>query len=151
MKTLNQWNTSTLARNLMTEHGLIAAGWKFGYDRAKRRAGCCHQRTKTITLSIHYVIRNNDDEIKDTILHEIAHALAGPGHGHSAYWKSICRKIGAKPVRCYNSDVVSMPKGRYQATCDGCQKTFHKHRKPRRPGHYCKACGPDRGKLLFVA
>lgn len=150
MKTLDQWSTSRLARQLLDQHGLT--GWKFAYDRAKRRAGCCKHRTQTVSLSINFVIRNNDDEIKDTLLHEIAHALAGPGHGHDAYWKNICRKIGAKPVRCYDSNEVSMPKGRYKAVCGGCQKVFHRHRRPKRSGfRYCPACGPERGLLCFRA
>lgn len=148
MKTLNQWNTSTLARTLMNQHGL--GHWAFGYDRAKRRAGCCKHRIQTITLSIHYVIRNDDDEIKDTILHEIAHALAGPGAGHGHKWKAICRQIGAKPVRCYDSNRVNMPKGRYKATCGGCKKEFHRHRRVRPNSfRYCTACGPERGLLSF--
>ena len=38
-----------------------------------------------------------DDEIKDTLLHEIAHALAGPKAGHRYEWKRICLQIGATP------------------------------------------------------
>lgn len=150
MKTLDQYNTPTLARQLMNEHGL--GHWVFSYDRAKRRAGRCSYRKQLITLSINFVIRNNDEEIKDTILHEIAHALAGPGTGHGPKWKAVCRQIGAKPVRCYDSEKVDMPKGRYKAVCGGCQKAFHRHRRPKRSGfRYCTACGPERGLLTFRA
>ncbi len=149
MKTLNQYNTASYARQLMNQHGL--GHWTFEYDRAKRRAGCCKHRRQTITLSYHFVCRNSDDEIKDTILHEIAHALAGPKVGHGPAWKAICRRIGAKPVRCYDSAKVDMPKGRYKAVCGGCQKVFHRHRRPRvGRWSYCLACGPERGRLAFA-
>jgi len=29
-----------------------------------------------------------------TTIHEIAHALTGPGHGHGAEWKAACRVLG---------------------------------------------------------
>jgi hypothetical protein len=37
------------------------------------------------------------EEIRDTLLHEIAHAIAGHKAGHGAEWKAVCRRIGAKP------------------------------------------------------
>lgn len=38
--------------------------------------------------------------IRDTILHEIAHALVGPNHCHDLVWKAKCLEIGATPRRC---------------------------------------------------
>ena len=149
MKTLDQSNTATLARQLMAQHG-VPSDWTFGYDRAKRRAGRCCYRKKAITLSIHLVARNSDEEIKDCLLHEIAHCLAGPGTHHGPDWKAVCRRVGAKPVRCYNINLVDMPKGRYRATCGGCQKTYYRHRFPRCSYYYCTICGPGRGRLLFT-
>lgn len=98
-----------LARSLMDQHGL--ADWTFKLDRAKRRAGCCKYERKVLTLSYHYVTRNLDkpDDIRDTILHEIAHALAGPNVGRGDAWKAICVQIGARPQRCYDSQVIDMP------------------------------------------
>lgn len=140
---------ASLARLLMDKHGL--KDWMFEFDRAVRRAGCCKHRIKTITLSIHYVTRNNENiaDIKDTILHEIAHALAGHGAGHGPKWKAMCVKIGARPIRCYDSNKVDMPKGQYVAKCGGCSKLFHKHRRPRRSRYFCRKCGPQNGQLVF--
>ena len=36
-------------------------------------------------------------EVKDTILHEIAHALAVARAGHGPAWKTVARRIGATP------------------------------------------------------
>lgn len=129
------------------------SGWTFGFDRARRRAGCCRYYAKggVITLSVHYLYRNAGkwEEITDTILHECAHALVGPDHGHDAVWQAKCIEIGCKPVRCYDSEEVDMPKGNWQATCPGCRRTFHRHRRTRTKLH-CRACGPQRGQLTFT-
>jgi predicted SprT family Zn-dependent metalloprotease len=144
---MNRSEAASLARTLMNQHGL--GNWVFEWDGAKRRAGACHHTKHKITLSIHYAERNAIDLVKDTILHEIAHALAGPGKGHGWEWKQICIRIGAKPVRCYSSD-ADMPEGKWKACCGGCTKLFTKHRQPKRNGWtYCVKCGPDKGKLSY--
>jgi predicted SprT family Zn-dependent metalloprotease len=134
-----------LALQLMSEHGL--AGWTFAFNRHKRSMGVCRYSVQRIELSIHLVDRNGADEIRDTILHEIAHALVGPDHGHDAVWKARCRAIGATPKRCGYAD---MPAGKWQACCRACNKVFSRHRRPKRQtGWFCLACGPERGKLTW--
>lgn len=140
-------DVAILARTLMNHHGL--GHWLFQWDRAKRRAGCCKYRHSMITLSYYYAQHNNDEDIKDTILHEIAHALAGPKQGHNNVWKTICIRIGAKPVRCYGNH-VNMPKGQWKAKCNSCNKEFHLHRRPNHlTGRYCSQCGPTKGILIY--
>ena len=79
-------------------------------------AQLCRYGTRTIELSVFLVDRNGPEEVRDTILHEIAHALVGPGHGHDAVWKRQCIEIGARPVRCGDAD---MPDGKWQANVRG--------------------------------
>jgi predicted SprT family Zn-dependent metalloprotease len=139
------------ARQLLDDHGLRA--WEFGFNSNVRRAGVCFYphgaEPGRIELSVHFAQHNSDDEIRDTILHEIAHALVGPGHGHDAVWKSKCLEIGAKPEACFGDD-VEMPLGRWRATCPGCAAEFDRHRRPARTGDwFCRACGPQAGKLRW--
>lgn len=141
-----------LALELMARHGLV--DWEFRFNRAKRRVGVCYfpqrGRPGRIELSIHFPDLNPDDEVRDTILHEIAHALVGPGHGHDAVWRAKCIEIGAKPRRCYDAAVVEMPTGRWHARCPSCNRDFHRHRRPRGLGNwFCLACGETAGKLRF--
>lgn len=141
-----------LATQLMAQHHL--SEWQFGFNSNKRRAGVCRYPTKSrqgrIELSKHFVLHNPEHEVLDTILHEIAHALVGPGHGHDEVWKAKCVEIGARPERCYGEAVV-MPKGRWRATCGGCGTEHDRHRKPKRlTGWHCRKCGKERGALRWV-
>jgi predicted SprT family Zn-dependent metalloprotease len=135
-----------MALQLMAEHGLH--DWRFAFNHRKQAMGLCVYHRKAIELSIYFVERNNPLEaIRDTILHEIAHALVGPGHGHDKVWKRKCIEIGARPKRCGEAD---MPEGRWNAGCGSCGKRFHRHRKPQRArGWYCRTCGPVEGKLAW--
>lgn len=135
-----------LAIRLLADHGLNE--WSFAINRCKRQMGCCRFDTKVIELSWHFVERNTSDLIRETLLHEIAHALVGPGHGHDAVWKAMCLRVGAKPERLSNEP--DMPQGRWQATCYGCGRRHHKHRRPKRmKGWFCCRCGPNRGALTW--
>ncbi len=134
-----------LARQLMRQHGL--AEWDFGFNRRKRALGLCRYVQQRIELSVYFVISHGEVEIRDVILHEIAHALAGHAAAHGPRWRAICRQIGAKPERC--SDAV-MPPGRWQAACPSCQRKFNRCRRPLRNRRYmCPKCGIEKGRLMF--
>src|SRR5262249_22972175 len=125
--------------------------WEFGFNSNVRRAGVCfyphNGEPGRIELSVHFAAHNTDEEIRDTLLHEIAHALVGGGHGHDSVWKAKCREIGARPEACYGED-VEMPRGRWRALCPGCARGFDRHRRPARmSGWFCRDCGPSAGKL----
>jgi predicted SprT family Zn-dependent metalloprotease len=133
------------ARDLLDRHGL--GDWVVAFNRRRRSLGYCWYDMRRIELSIYLVERNGEAEILDTLLHEIAHALLGPGHGHGPAWKRKCLEIGARPFRCGQ---VNMPAGRWQALCGGCGKGFHRYRKPKRmQGWFCGGCGPQRGQLAW--
>lgn len=129
------------ARALMAEHGL--EGWRFCFDESVRRFGCCSHGKKMITLSRKLVAQNPWHEVKQTVLHEIAHALVGPGHGHDAVWKAKARSIGASDSRCYdavgNGRSVEKVPYRYVVKC--CGRTFGRYRLPRKGYKYfCPSC-----------
>lgn len=68
--------------------------WSFAFDNAKRRAGLCDYRQHRISVSRYLAARHDDDENHQTLLHEVAHALAGPAAGHGPQWKKIARGLG---------------------------------------------------------
>jgi predicted SprT family Zn-dependent metalloprotease len=134
-----------LAHKLLRAHQL--PDWTFDYNRRKRAMGFCWYAAKTIELSIYFVERNEMEAIVDTLLHEIAHALAGPEHGHDEVWKAKCLEIGARPSRCGEAN---MPPGNWQARCKGCARLYQRYRRPKRlHGWYCPHCGQEQGKLVW--
>ena len=68
--------------------------WSFDFDHAKRRAGLCDYRRKRITVSRYLAARFEDDEIHQTLLHEVAHAVAGHTAAHGPEWKRVARDLG---------------------------------------------------------
>jgi len=129
-----------MARDLMSEHGLNVL-WTFEFDNGKRRFGACHHGRYKITLSRTLTELNLDkpDAIRDVILHEIAHALAGHRAGHGPHWRAMARRIGANPTRCYDSNTVTTVDAPYTATCGGCGTVFRRFRRPQR-GSACSRC-----------
>ena len=85
-----------LARSEMDKNGLF--DWKLDLDYAKVRAGACYFREKKISFSRNFIKNSNESEIYDTILHEIAHALVGPNHGHDIVWKKWLKSLGAQQI-----------------------------------------------------
>jgi predicted SprT family Zn-dependent metalloprotease len=137
---MNINEAKSLAERLMREQGL--ADWRFAFDRARRRFGCCWPTRKLITLSRPLTELNDEAEVRDTILHEIAHALV-PG-GHTAAWRKMCVRIGAVPRRCYTNAAVKLPEIQrwvlYVAVCR-CPMEHVKKRRPNpRRTYICRKC-----------
>lgn len=120
-------DAENLALTLMEDHG-IGNTWSFAFDNAKTRCGAAKFRIRTVTLSRHFVQRNGEAEVRDTILHEIAHVKAGAKAGHGVQWQMWAMKIGARPERCA---VADMPTGKVSGTCAPWCTTQHtRHRMP---------------------
>lgn len=117
-------------------------GWTWKWDRATSRYGCCHQSQKLITISKPIASINPWEETKDTVLHEIAHAIVGAGHGHDKVWKNACRLIGARPIRCYSTSRVATPIPKYFAVCSHCGKISYRNTMPRKRRYSCGRCSP---------
>lgn len=122
-----------LAAELMNAHGLV--GWRIKLDHARRRAGQCDFTRKTISLSRLYVRHADIDHIRDTILHEIAHALVGPHHGHDAVWRQKAHEIGCTATRCHN---LSFARAKWVMTCPNGCFSVERHRK--KSGLVCASC-----------
>lgn len=117
-----------LARTLLDEHGL--RDWTVGLDRAKTRAGATHFGKHRITLSGPLTRVHDDALVRDTILHEVAHALVGPAHGHDAVWKAKAREVGASDSRCFSSEQATAL-APFIGTCSAGHE-IRRHKRPTR-------------------
>src|SRR5262249_37754200 len=80
-----------LALSLMAQHGLPM--WDFGFNTSKRQLGRCIFRAKRIELSVYLCELNPEEEVRQTVLHELVHALLNePGHG--AAFRAKCLELG---------------------------------------------------------
>lgn len=135
-----------IARGALLQHGL--QGWTFGWSRAKRRLGVCKYRLKRIEIAEFYAQNNPPDKVLDTLLHEIAHALAGPAAKHGPVWKAVAQRIGATPLACDSSPETIVKPGDWQANCPDCKKTFHRYQRPKNLAGYRCRCA-SRSPLTF--
>ncbi|MBD3783249.1 MAG: SprT-like domain-containing protein, partial [Micrococcales bacterium] len=128
-----------MGRRLVREHGLD--GWTVVADRAKTRAGVCRFARRQIGISGPLTTLHSESEVRDTLLHEIAHALVGPEHGHDAVWRETAVRIGCSGERCVPADAPRVPgdwvgrcpagheRSRHRAptrvmSCGRCSRTF---------------------------
>lgn len=115
--------------------------WRFGFDNAKRRAGQCNYTDRIITVSRYLAAKFDDDEVHQILLHEVAHAMAGPSAGHGLRWKSMAHHIGYVGGRTHDGEIAhelapwhgQCPAGHdhfrfrkpvREASCSRCSKRF---------------------------
>jgi hypothetical protein len=124
-----------MALGLIKRYGVNAT---FRFNRCTRTFGYCIQGLYTrIELSRPMTRINDIKQVKQTLLHEIAHAKAGQGQGHNDVWKKELIKIGGIPCRYYNDaerveklgSVNQVFSGKL--VCPSCKKEWHYHRKPK--------------------
>jgi hypothetical protein len=135
-----------IASREMTKHGL--QDWTFGWAATKRRLGVCKHRTKRIEIAHYYALNNPPESVLDTLLHEIAHALAGPSARHGPAWKAVAARLGAVPRACDSSPQTVVVPGDWQSACPSCAKIHHFYKQPRNLAGYLCNCAAH-SPLLF--
>jgi len=121
-------------------------GYRFKFDNARRRLGCCNAHRRTISLSKYLCLENLDKvegKLKDTMLHELAHAFATELHGrcgHDYRWVRIAKSIGCDGQRCYSGEQVNaVTNSKYTNTCPVCGNQTPSHKRRRR-SYACAPC-----------
>ena len=144
--TSKQMSRIALANELMREHGLVADGWTLAIDNARQRAGCARLTQKVISFSRYYMAVASDEDMRDTILHEIAHALVPPSRrangqrdSHGPLWRRKAISIGCTGRRCLQQ---AFTRGAVKIACvNGCGESY-RHTRPSRPHlmrcRYCR-------------
>ena len=118
--------------------GSVAAEpWTFDFDRAKRRAGLCNFTDRRITVSRYLAEKYELEEVRQILLHEVAHALVGPDAGHGPTWRSTAASIGYTGGRTHDGEIAH-EQAPWIGLCPAGHE-FFRFRKPTRPSS-CTKC-----------
>lgn len=91
---MDLFKAETIAIALIEEH--LPPGWTFAWNNRAGAFGICNYLEQTIQLSVALTCSETEYATRQTILHEIAHAIAGPDAKHGPRWKAVARSIGVK-------------------------------------------------------
>lgn len=136
---------------VLTEHGLGSVPVRFN-PRLRVTAGrCLEEEDGRPEVHLNPALwRESADAVRDTLLHELAHALAGVRDGHGRTWRRACRALGIPGAsRCHQYPHLlrrrlHRPRGRKLAAyCRHCEHQWHKRRYYTQHATYsrCPVCG----------
>lgn len=113
--------------------------WHLEWSNTKRRWGDCSPLQKRIRLSEHMLKLHNIDELRNTLRHEVAHAITFEVHGrcqqHGPEWKKWAIQLGAIPKACRApKQRVVDPKAKYILRHVDTHEVFANYYKKRSPG-----------------
>jgi len=126
----------------------LDASWTFGFDNAKRRAGLCDYARKRISLSRYLAARYDDDTNHQTLLHEVAHALAGPSAGHGSRWKTVARELGYVGGTTHHGETAT-ELAPWIGVCPSGHVAY-RHRRATRPTSCAKCARAFDDRFLFT-
>lgn len=114
-----------LAKELIKEY---CPEYIFKWGRGKNRFGTCYYNQKWISLSKILTELNDEARVKNTILHEIAHALT-PTCGHNWKWVKQAKAIGCDGKRLYSKNEVITPKDKFTGKCPNCGRIVTRNKR----------------------
>lgn len=122
-----------IVKQLLADNNLD--NWDIKINRRRLTLARTFHHTKTLYFSKFFLVITNEEQLRSIALHEIAHALAGPGNAHGdkfvKLYQSICKEsIHKYPV----SDIVI---SKYITKCPVCNNIgTANNKKP----VYCSKC-----------
>lgn len=109
---MNHEEAITIMDEVLTRFGPYAdnmdcghvSDWDLVFSDNIKVLGLCNLSRRVITINSEYAARAPREAVRDTILHECAHALAGiemsrngRRMAHGKHWKMWARRVGANP------------------------------------------------------
>ena len=141
--TINQ--VLALATELKNKHSELLS-WTISFNKRKRAFGVCNYGKREISISSILIPFMTDSAIKDTIIHEIAHALT-KGHDHDKVLKRKCIELGGTGDRLGGSNKFeggdssrlefNEKNSKYTLTCPTCGCKSYINRMPK----HSQSCG----------
>lgn len=148
-------------------HRLLAQ-WKVpGYtavfsNKLTSSMGNVNHRSKVVKYSRPIWQRATPDERKNTVIHEVAHAVVAhfhgrqPGVSHGAKWKRQMRAMGVKkPQRCHRVSTKGLGRTRSDTVAIRCcggehRMTIKRLRRALAAGGHCLCRGGGKDKIQFA-
>lgn len=106
-----------LKNKVMGEENVI-----FSINNCKENAAICYDNPLEIQISRYFLESPiaTKEKIDDILLHELAHAVVGPGEGHNVKWKNFAKSIGCTSEVCVGPFLKKRDYN-YSLQCpDGC-------------------------------
>ena len=128
---MNAGPVTTMAKEEMKKFGLMDDGWQFKLSRANTQFGLCQHGRKTIKVSKLLASVNDPLRVRNTILHEIAHALVGPRVGHGDRWRKQAMALGCSGRAGSKLTMVEAPLRVLHCHRCGHTQSFRRFRLPR--------------------
>jgi predicted SprT family Zn-dependent metalloprotease len=134
MDVMTETQALNITRKMLDENGLW--DWRVILFNSKTTAGDCYAPTRTIRLSRPSLRAMHISSSMDTIIHEVAHAVVGPGHAHDRVWRAKAIQLGGSGATTAKHETLVHPeilRGDYHGFCpeEGCTSSVYFHRKPR--------------------
>ena len=147
--TMDLSKAEMMAKDLIKHHNI---GYTFGWINTRRVLGRCYYYRKHIALSRKTTPYQTEDQVLDTILHEIAHALAfkAGGRHHDNIWKGFSNQLGAIPTRIQPGEHKPML-STYIGKCLTCGHEWNVNKRIRNAQHRgCKTNTTSFGVILWT-
>jgi predicted SprT family Zn-dependent metalloprotease len=120
---MNLQTADAIAHRLVSQH-LAGQGWRIRWNNNRGRMGVCKHSVKTLEFSALLFRHIDENEVVDTITHEIAHAMVGPGQGHNWVWACQHRALGGSGNRAWSNADVSKATAKHLLQCRNEACTF---------------------------
>ena len=124
-----------LAENMLKQYGLNS--WSVFQDRSKTAYGRCHFYVRQLSFSKE-LVNHSDEDILETIKHEVAHARAYVTHlddGHGKAWRDTYISMGGSGKQYADKELTT--NYLWHGSCN-CGKIFKRHRRVKNA--YCPMC-----------
>ena len=108
-------------------------GWSVNFAIKDGRAGECNYATQHIGFSTHYIEKASIEQVRNTVLHEIAHVLTGRlPKPHSSRWKTVFKAIGGNGQAYTTPPAAAVASGDYRwvGKCPTCSHEIGERRAP---------------------
>jgi hypothetical protein len=120
---MNLIEANRMIFDLMAEHNVHA---QVEWNNARGQAGVCRQKGGRMYLVFARPAFRlmSEEEARDVILHEMAHAICGVSAGHGPVWRATHIRMGGNGERCFSNVEIGKAVAKWQAECRVSRKVI---------------------------